>query len=206
MILKAHQLSKHYPGLKLFDQMDIELRRGESLAIIGPSGAGKSTLLHLIGLLDTPDVGEIEICSQPAKKKNHALLRNRHIGFVFQSYHLLEEESVFDNVIMPARIARKDSKARAMDLIKRVGLEGREHQLAKFLSGGEKQRVAIARALCNDPDLILADEPTGNLDSNSSKLICDLLFEVCKDKALIIVTHDVKVANRCQRSLTLTKK
>lgn len=203
MILKATALSKRYPGLKLFEQIDLELKRGESLAIMGPSGVGKSTLLNLIGLLDTPDSGDIEICNQLAKRKNQALLRNQHIGFIFQSFNLLEEESVFTNVIMPARIARKDGKKRAMELIKRVGLEGREHQLAKFLSGGEKQRVAIARALCNDPDLILADEPTGNLDSDNSKLICDLLFEVCKDKALIIVTHDVKVANYCQSSLTL---
>ncbi len=203
MILKATALSKKYPGLKLFDQIDLELKRGESLAIMGPSGVGKSTLLNLIGLLDAPDSGDIEICNQLAKRKNQALLLNRHIGFIFQSFNLLEEESVFTNVIMPARIARKDGKKRAMELIKRVGLEGREHQLAKFLSGGEKQRVAIARALCNDPDLILADEPTGNLDSDNSKLICDLLFEVCKDKALIIVTHDVKVANYCQSSLTL---
>ncbi len=202
MILKASKLCKSFPGLKLIDDFDLEIQAGESLAIVGPSGSGKSTLLHLLGLLDKPDCGEIEICGEKATPANFANFRNRHIGFIFQTFNLLEEESVLTNVMMPALIARKSGKARALELIERVGLKGRENQLAKLLSGGEKQRVAIARALCNDPDLILADEPTGNLDSENSKMICDLLFDICKDKALIIVTHDVQVANLCIRSIT----
>ncbi len=202
-VLKCKNLKKAYPGLELLKGIDLDIHNGQSLAIMGPSGVGKSTLLHLLGLLDAPDAGTIEILGQPVKKRDYPLFRNRHIGFVFQAFHLLEDESVLTNVLMPAKIGRLDRKSRALELIERVGLKGREKQLAKHLSGGEKQRVAIARALCNDPDLIFADEPTGNLDEGCSKEIQDLLFQTAWNKALVIVTHDTNLASACDKTLTL---
>ena len=202
-VLKCKQLKKAYPGLQLLKGIDLDIHSGQSLAIMGPSGVGKSTLLHLLGLLDAPDSGEIEILGQTVKKRDYPLFRNRHIGFVFQAFHLLEDESVLTNVLMPAKIGRLDRKARALELIEKVGLKGREKQLAKHLSGGEKQRVAIARALCNDPELIFADEPTGNLDEACSQEIQDLLFKTAWDKGLVIVTHDAQLANACDKILTL---
>lgn len=200
--LACSQLCKAFGDVQILNKINLEVK-DESIAIMGPSGVGKSTFLHLLGLLDTPDQGQILINGQSVHKRDYARLRNEHIGFIFQAFHLLEDESVFANVHMPATIAGKNRKQRVLELIDRVGLKGREKQLAKTLSGGEKQRVAIARALCNDPSIILADEPTGNLDAACSEEIHKLLFDQTRGRALVIVTHDPQLADQCDRKLTL---
>jgi lipoprotein-releasing system ATP-binding protein len=169
---------------------------------MGKSGEGKSTLLHILGTLEEPSSGSIEICGQPAQ----AAFRLEKIGFIFQAYHLLEECTALENVLMPMRIARRKTDAsHGIKLLEEVGLASKATVLAKFLSGGEKQRVAIARALCNDPSIILADEPTGNLDHSNSEVIQQLLLSAVKKrgKSLIVASHDIEFAARCDRRLSL---
>lgn len=210
IILKAHQITKHFTSptpVEVLRGISLEVEKGSSLAIMGKSGEGKSTLLHILGTLERPSAGEIEICGQKAHLCPPHELRNRHIGFIFQSYHLLEEYTVLDNVLMPARIARKPihkgspCHLRALELLDALGLSARAHFFAKLLSGGEKQRTAIARALCNDPELILADEPSGNLDQGHSHAIHTLLLDVTKryGKTLIVVTHDKELSHLCDK-------
>ncbi len=205
MILRANKLTKIYRDpvpISVLSEITLEVAEGESVAIMGKSGEGKSTLLHILGTLEAPTSGSIEICGKPAE----ANLRVEKIGFVFQSYHLLEECTALENVLMPMRIARrKVDDAHGLKLLEEVGLTAKSSTLAKFLSGGEKQRVAIARALCNDPALILADEPTGNLDHSHSEVIQELLLSSVKKrgKSLIIATHDAEFAARCDRRLSL---
>jgi len=215
MILKAHKLSKSYKQpekAEILRDITFSLEEGESLAIVGPSGVGKSTLLHILGTLEEPSSGSLEILGHDALSGDRSMLRNKHIGFVFQNFNLLEESPVLENVLMPAKVGRqatgKGSKAlaHAEGLLERVGLEGHQNQLAKHLSGGEKQRVAIARAFCNHPQLILADEPSGNLDEGNSNLIHELLIGSSHDygKSLIVVTHNSALAELCDRKFLLS--
>lgn len=214
ILLKAENLSKKFyrPSIsEILTSVSLEVKKGEVVAIMGASGQGKSTLLHILGTLEPATGGHLEIAGEKVKKSNSPSIRNKHIGFVFQSFHLLEDYTTLENILMPARIARrgitKDSDAlnRAYALLETVGLSNRAHYKASLLSGGEKQRIAIARALCNDPSLILADEPSGNLDQNTSKYIHDLLLCLAKDqnKGLIIVTHNPELARACDRTLIL---
>ncbi|MFV0339535.1 MAG: ABC transporter ATP-binding protein [Parachlamydiaceae bacterium] len=209
MILKARKIKKqflHPIKIDLLRGIDLDVAQGETCAIMGRSGEGKSTLLQILGTLDTPTDGTLEIASQTVVSGNQAILRNRELGFVFQSFHLLEDYTVLQNVLMPSLIARKDvsekSEAfqRALWLLEQIGLIDRKDHFAKQLSGGEKQRVAIARALQNDPSLILADEPSGNLDRKTADGIHTLLLSFVNDhkKSLIVVTHDEELANLCQ--------
>ncbi len=213
-ILKAKNLKKSFytpVEVPILKGVDLSIAKGETVAIMGRSGEGKTTLLHILGTLEKPCSGSIEIDGIDVSHFNKATIRNRHIGFVFQSFHLLEDYTALENVLMPARIGRENilrsspAYQRALQLLCDVGLEKRMHFRSKQLSGGEKQRVAIARALCNDPSLILADEPSGNLDSQTSNVIHDLLFKAAREtnKAIIVVTHDPKLASRCDRVLTL---
>ncbi|MBS0604089.1 MAG: ABC transporter ATP-binding protein [Verrucomicrobia bacterium] len=213
-ILKAHQISKRFSApspVVVLKEIDFEISRGESIAIVGKSGEGKSTLLHILGTLEKPCSGTLEICGQDIRTASLPQLRNRHIGFIFQSYNLLEDYTVLDNVLMPAKIARAEIRPgspvhqRALLLLETVGLKERTLFPAKLLSGGEKQRAAIARALCNDPDLILADEPSGNLDNSHSQEVHALLLRLAKDfnKALIVVTHDKELSSLCDKTLLL---
>ncbi|NGX27079.1 MAG: Lipoprotein-releasing system ATP-binding protein LolD [Chlamydiae bacterium] len=208
MILYAEKLHKKFPGIHILKGISLEVQKGETVAIMGKSGEGKSTLLHLLGTLDTPTSGTLRICGKEPTSSTLSTLRNKHIGFIFQAYHLLEDFTTLDNVLMPLKIGRiqgSDAKKRALTLLQAVGLESREKILAKFLSGGEKQRAAIARALINQPDLILADEPTGNLDQTHSLEIQKLLLSMAKESntALIVVTHDEEFAKQCDRLLFL---
>lgn len=214
MILKAKNLTKKFKSpveVTILDDISLEAAAGETIAIVGKSGEGKTTLLHLLGTLESPTTGSVEICGELATPQNSPYLRNTQIGFVFQAYHLLDECTVLDNVLMPSRIGNQDTRpgspahTRALTLLEEVGLSHRQNFLAKLLSGGEKQRVAIARALINNPSIILADEPSGNLDHAHSQAIYSLLFEEAqkRNKTLIVVTHDLILASRCQKTYAL---
>ena len=183
-----------------------EARRGEVCAIVGPSGCGKSTLLYLLGLLDQPDGGQIEINGAVMSNSDDAArtaARGAHIGFVFQFHFLMLEFSALENVMMPmrklGRLAPDAMKARAHALLGSVGLGAKTHRLGTQLSGGEQQRVAVARAMANEPAILLADEPTGNLDAKNSTLVFDLLTRLAKDngQAVVLVTHNPEIAQRC---------
>ncbi|HIE36117.1 MAG TPA: ABC transporter ATP-binding protein [Candidatus Omnitrophica bacterium] len=174
------------------------------LSIVGPSGAGKSTLLHLIGGIDTPTQGTILFKGEDIYKMNRkrrALWRNKNIGFIFQFYHLIEELNVLDNILVASFEDRKFSFKKAQELLKYLGIKERENFFPSQLSGGEKQKVAIARALINEPDLILCDEPTGNLDKESQERVMELLRKLNeeKKKTIVLVTHNLELAERAKR-------
>ena len=186
--------------------VSFEARRGQVEAIVGPSGCGKSTLLYLLGLLDQPDAGEIAIDGQVMSNTDDAArtaARGRHIGFVFQFHFLMLEFSALENVMMPmrklGRLPEPEMRERAHGLLASVGLGEKTHRLGTQLSGGEQQRVAVARALSNQPTIILADEPTGNLDARNSTMVFDLLTRLAKDngQAVALVTHNPEIASRC---------
>ncbi len=213
-ILSAKNIRKTFSNpveIEILKGISLDIHPGESVAIMGASGEGKSTLLHILGTLEAASSGELWIAGKSVHNNPSPTLRNQHIGFVFQAFNLLEDYSVLQNVLMPALIGGKETHkgapahARAVDLLHRVGLEKRIDYPTKLLSGGEKQRTAIARALCNDPEILLADEPSGNLDHTTSRQIQDLLFDSVKElyKSLIVVTHDSKLASRCDRTLIL---
>ena len=214
LLLDARALSKTYrmgrTDLEVLRGVDLQLLRGEFVALCGASGSGKSTLLHLLGGLDQPTSGEIQFENKNGKREavDSAEHRRHHVGFVFQAYHLLPELDAVENVFLPARmagVARSQAEAMAKELLDRVGLGNRLGHRPVELSGGEQQRVAIARALINHPQLVLADEPTGNLDSHNGDEILQLLksIQVERGMALIIATHDSKVAAQAQRVLHL---
>jgi lipoprotein-releasing system ATP-binding protein len=214
-ILVASGLRKNYTlgsqELEVLRGIDVRVRRGESLVIVGASGAGKSTLLHLLGGLDAPSAGDVSLdgaslfaMSTAARTK----LRNERIGFVFQSYNLLPELDALENVCLPALLqprARDGVMERGMELLEAVGLGARREHRPAELSGGEQQRVAVARALMNRPSLVLADEPTGNLDSKTGESILDLLWRLREESGttLVMVTHDEHVATRGERVLEI---
>jgi ABC-type lipoprotein export system ATPase subunit len=206
ILLSARGLAKSYAmgkrTLEVLRGVSLDVARGDFLAMRGASGAGKSTLLHLLGGLDSPNAGDIFFAGKNLAKLSNgelAALRNARIGFVFQAYHLLPELDALENVCLPARMARMpaaQAEARGRDLLARVGLKDRVDHRPYELSGGEQQRVAIARALINEPDLILADEPTGNLDSHTGEEIIELLCSLRAERnaTLVIATHGERVA------------
>lgn len=214
-ILAARNLHKAYVmggrNLEVLRGIDVTVERGEYVALRGASGAGKSTLLHLLGGLDLPNQGEVLLDGVNLRQLSSAALadlRNSRVGFIFQAYHLLPELSAVENVMLPARMARKSgatAEKRAIELLGRVGLAQRIGHRPYELSGGEQQRVAIARALVNHPDLILADEPTGNLDSHTGEEIINLLNDLLAERkaTLVIATHDAKIAARAPRVIEL---
>jgi len=214
-LLKAVAVHKAYRldhrAVDVLQGVDLELFEGEVVALRGASGAGKSTLLHLLGGLDAPTSGEVWFRNQnltAMSARDLSRFRNRRIGLVFQAYHLLAELDALENVCLPARLARvpaKEAEARGRELLARVGLEHRLDHRPAELSGGEQQRVAIARALVNQPELVLADEPTGNLDSHTGEQIIDLLCDLQRERktTLLIATHDGKVAARAPRVVEL---
>ena len=218
IVLKMDKINKNYIGenetLHILKDLDLEVRRGEFISIIGKSGSGKSTLLNLIGLLDRPDTGKLYIDGldiTKAKDSEKDLLKNKNLGFVFQFHYLLHEFTALENVMLPALINNTEPKkaieARAKELLRVVGLEDRIKHKPTQLSGGEKQRVAIARALINSPKIILADEPTGNLDEETSEMIHSLLRKINKElnQTIIVVTHSKELANITSKILILKK-
>jgi lipoprotein-releasing system ATP-binding protein len=211
-MLKASGVEKSYGQLKVLKGIDLEVQRGEVVAIVGASGAGKSTLLHILGTLDQPDAGKVFIHQEDVFAKsqhNLALFRNKKIGFVFQFHNLLPEFSALENVMIPGLISNnvsdKEVKARARHLLDMLGLAERLEHKPSELSGGEQQRTAVARALINSPDLILADEPSGNLDSKNAVDLHNLFFQLRKDfgHTFIIVTHNEELARMADREIEL---
>jgi len=210
-MIKAENITKRYGELEVLKGVSLEIAEGEIVSIVGASGAGKSTLLHIIGTLDKPDLGTLSINGIEAgqlKDKKLSDFRNRHIGFVFQFHHLLPEFTALENVCIPAFIAGKsESEAinKAKELLAFLGLKERINHKPSELSGGEQQRVAVARALVNQPAVILADEPSGNLDSKSAKELHQMFFDL-RDKfnqTFVIVTHNEELANMADRKLEM---
>jgi lipoprotein-releasing system ATP-binding protein len=213
--IEISALSKSYEvggrRLPVLKDLDLVLERGEMVAVVGASGVGKSTLLHVLGGLDTPDAGRIQIDRVDLRALSDAELvayRNRHVGFVFQFHHLLPEFSAVENAEMPMRIARRPAaelRARAAQLLGAVGLQDRLDHRPGMLSGGEQQRVAIARALIMDPTLLLADEPTGDLDEHTADALHELLRTMHRERGLtsIIATHNPRLAAACDRVMRL---
>ncbi len=211
MIIEAKGIHKSFGNLEVLKGIDFCADAHEIVAIMGPSGAGKSTLLQILGTLSTPDSGSLQIDGEDVlrlKGDRLAAFRGRRIGFVFQAHHLLPEFSAVENVLIPALIAgvpMKEARAKAVRLLGEVGLEARLDHKPAELSGGEQQRVAIARALVNDPAVLFADEPTGNLDSATKQEIHRLFFALREKwgQTIIIVTHDPELASLCDRTLTM---
>lgn len=211
IMLEAIQLHKKYGKLEVLKGVDLSIQKGEVVSITGPSGAGKSTVLHLLGTLDKPDSGNIRLNGrsiEQLKGKELAQFRNQSIGFIFQFHHLLPEFSALENVCIPGWISRQ-SKAklekRAHMLLDRLGLSDRKEHRPGQLSGGEQQRVAVARALINEPAIVLADEPTGNLDSVHAQQLHSLFLELSRETAqtFLIVTHNQSLAEMSDRVLTM---
>jgi lipoprotein-releasing system ATP-binding protein len=211
MLLNANNISKSYGNLAILKSLDIQINASEIIAIVGASGAGKSTLLHLLGTLDKPDTGSIIFNNLDLSKLNDTALsefRNKNMGFIFQFHHLLPEFTALENVCIPAYIAKENkstAEARGLALLKQLGLEARAQHKPSELSGGEQQRVAIARALINNPSVIFADEPTGNLDSTNAKEINELFLKLRNEMgiAIVIVTHNSELASIADRKLTM---
>lgn len=217
-LLQLDQVTKSYDAgggvVKVLNALSLEILSGESIAIIGPSGSGKSTLLNIIGTLDKPTSGKVFLSGDDLSTHSEdqlAEIRNRRIGFIFQSHHLLPQCTVLENVLVPTLAAkdktlRDGAKERGIELLKRVGLGDRLTHRPGQLSGGERQRVAVVRALINRPKLLLADEPTGSLDKNSSHDLAQLLTELNREEkvTLILVTHALDLADKMQRKLELS--
>lgn len=212
-VLRVQQLRKSVSTaqgtLTILNSLDMQVNRGESVAILGTSGSGKSTLLGLLAGLDSSTEGEIELNGEPLSsldEDQRAALRSRCVGFVFQNFQLLPALTALENVLLPLELKQHpDARSQATQLLERVGLGERTQHYPKQLSGGEQQRVAIARAFASEPSILFADEPTGNLDTETGERITDLLFDLNRERqtTLVLVTHDDRLAARCQRRLQL---
>jgi putative ABC transport system ATP-binding protein len=214
MILEAKTIFKTYQGvnteLTVLDNINFQVEKGERLSIVGPSGSGKTTLLGLCAGLDNPTSGTLTLGGEPISsmtENEKAELRNRKVGFIFQNFQLLPTLTALENVMIPLELQGRSKGAsdKAQDLLERVGLSGRHHHYPSQLSGGEQQRVSLARAFSNDPEILFADEPTGNLDEETGLIVENLLFDLNKEMqtTLVIVTHDLELANKTDRIIKL---
>lgn len=210
-MLQATGISKSYGNLKILKGVDLDVSSGEIITIVGASGAGKSTLLHIIGTLDKPDAGTVvlnNVAVNTLSQKKLSAFRNEHIGFIFQFHHLLPEFTAIENITIPAYIAKKTKKEaekRAVELLDLLGLAQRANHKPSELSGGEQQRVAVARALVNNPSIIMADEPSGNLDSNNAESLHNLFVDLRDQfhQTFVIVTHNENLANLSDRMVMM---
>jgi lipoprotein-releasing system ATP-binding protein len=210
-MLKASNIVKMYGSLEVLKGIDLTIQTGEIVSIVGASGAGKSTLLHILGTLDKPDKGELlvnDINLNQVSENELAMFRNKHVGFIFQFHNLLPEFTAFENVCLPGFLGKRDKKEiekRAMELLEFLGVSQRSDHKPSELSGGEQQRVAVARALINSPALVLADEPTGNLDSHNAEELHKLFFKLrdSLNQTFVIVTHNEKLADMADRKLEM---
>ncbi len=211
-IISASNISKSYGNLQVLKGIDLQIKEGEIVAITGKSGAGKSTLLHILGTLDTPDSGDLEMNGKNPFQLNSKQLskfRNKHIGFVFQFHHLLAEFTALENILIPARIASFNIdkyRQRALELLHILNISDRKDHKPGQLSGGEQQRIAMARALINNPDIVLADEPTGNLDNKTSEDLHNLIIRLREElgQTFVLVTHNDKLAELSDRRIQLS--
>mgnify|MGYP005856523637 CR=1 FL=1 len=218
VILKLSNVSRVFKDntqyLKILENVNLEIRRGEKVAIVGRSGSGKSTLLYIMGLLDKPTAGQVVLHSRNIAQvddKTRSQIRNHSLGFVYQFHYLLSEFTALENVMMPAIIGHNadyDHMKRAKYLLKRLDVLHRAHHYPSQLSGGEQQRVAIARALLNKPEILFADEPTGNLDDETSKGVYQLFEDIIAEEetTLVLVTHNKDLAHKCDRTLTISQR
>jgi lipoprotein-releasing system ATP-binding protein len=210
-MIKAKSITKSFGKLQVLKGVDLDIQRGEVVSIVGSSGAGKTTLLQILGTLERPDSGEIDFDGEnPMVLNDHKLsaFRNQHIGFIFQFHQLLPEFTSIENVMIPGMIAGKtkaELEQRAKELLERLRLTDRMHAKPGTLSGGEQQRVAVARALMNNPKILLADEPSGNLDSKNARELHELFFELQKElgQTIVIVTHNEELAEMANRRLVM---
>ena len=210
-MIKGINISKSYNQLTVLKNVDIEIKQGEIVVIVGKSGAGKSTLLHILGTLDRPSSGEVYLNNKLVSSLSDSELsnfRNKHIGFVFQFHHLLPEFTAIENVMMPSlisKVSKKEAEKRAKELLDYLGLAARITHKPSQLSGGEQQRVAVARALMNKPLVIFADEPSGNLDTQTSKELHELFYQLNKDfnQTFVIVTHNTELASMANRTIQM---
>ncbi|SDM58808.1 lipoprotein-releasing system ATP-binding protein [Daejeonella rubra] len=210
-MLQARGIQKSYGNLQILKGVDLDVKRGEIITIIGASGAGKSTLLHIIGTLDRPDFGTIRLNNvdvNTLSSRKLSAFRNEQIGFIFQFHHLLPEFTALENICIPAFIAgrgKKDAENKAFELLELLGLSDRANHKPNELSGGEQQRVAVARAMVNDPAIILADEPSGNLDSNNAENLHRLFVDLrdSLNQTFVIVTHNENLANLADRKVLM---
>uniref|UniRef100_UPI00404A4022 ABC transporter ATP-binding protein n=1 Tax=Daejeonella sp. TaxID=2805397 RepID=UPI00404A4022 len=210
-MLQARGIKKSYGNLQILKGVDLDVKRGEIITIIGASGAGKSTLLHVIGTLDQPDHGTVRLNNvdvHTLSSKKMSAFRNEQIGFIFQFHHLLPEFTALENICIPAFIAgksKKDAENKAFELLELLGLSDRANHKPNEMSGGEQQRVAVARAMVNDPAIILADEPSGNLDSNNAENLHHLFVKLrdTLNQTFVIVTHNENLANLADRKVLM---
>lgn len=210
-MLKAHQLTKSFGAVKVLQGIDLQIKQREVVSIVGASGAGKSTLLHILGTLDQPDTGNVVLNGERfnnLKSNELAKFRNAHIGFIFQFHNLLPEFTAWENICMPAYIGKRkeeDIRKRAEELMRLLGISERKHHKPSQMSGGEQQRTAVARALINNPAIVFADEPSGNLDSKNAEELHKLFFRLREElgQTFVIVTHNEELAEMADRKLEM---
>jgi len=208
-VVQVQDLAKRYGASPVFESVNLQVGAGQFVAVVGDSGVGKSTLLNCMAGLDTWDAGQVKLCGhslQTARDDERALLRRQYVGFVFQAFHVLPHLDVRQNVALPLMLLKRDDPRRVQAMLEAVGLQGLESRLPQQLSGGQLQRVAIARALVHRPSVLLADEPTGNLDPRTAGLVMQALIDQtrCEGSALVLVTHSEQAASRADRVLRLS--